>query len=52
MKKLFLTLAVAFLVQEVQGRNNKTCVYEYLGNYYVQTVSAYGFCPLSINVGN
>jgi hypothetical protein len=41
----------AFFVREIQtGGMTKQCVYNYLGNEYVQTVSVATMCPLSMQV--
>ena len=41
----------AFFVREIQtGGMTKQCVYDYLGNTIVITVSAVSICPLSIQV--
>jgi hypothetical protein len=63
MKKLLalflLTLAVpafagtAFLQQEIRtGGFTKQCVYNYLGNTYVLTVSTLEICSLTITVSD
>ena len=41
----------AFFVREINtGGFTKQCVYDYLGNTYVITVSAVSLCPLTIEV--
>jgi hypothetical protein len=64
MKKLLASLALitsflagtayagtAFFSHEIEtGGMTKQCVYDYLGNTYVITISAVKLCPMSIDV--
>ena len=40
----------AFLVREYETGDVRHCVYDYFGSEYVRTISAFKFCPYSIEV--
>jgi len=42
--------ATAYYVYEEEGYQTKTCVYEYMGDYYYLKVRPLAICPMTIRV--